>query len=103
MLDQQPVPWKGLALHDVAQFESEPLERREARRFGMEMPKIKTPSVRLPSGVLANYPIKPPLPAARQRKVSAVDRQHECVVQDRPIEPVRHDQIDSVGVSMGVG
>src|SRR3984893_10929948 len=101
VLDEQPVPRKGLPAHNVTQFESEPLEGRKARRFGMQVAKLEPPSVRLAARVLANDAIKPALQAARQRKVSAVDRQHERIVQDRPIEPVWHDQVDSVGISMG--
>ena len=101
--DQQPVARKGLAADDVAQLEGEALERRKARRLGVEMPELEPPAVRLPAGVLADDAIEPALHAARQREVSAVDRQHERVVEDRPIEPVRHDEIDSVGISVRVG
>ena len=68
----------------------------------MQIAKLEPPSVRLTACTLANDAIKPALDAARQRKMSAVDRQHECIVQDRPIEPVPHDQVDSFGISMGV-
>src|SRR5258708_19744552 len=68
----------------------------------MQVTKLEPPSVRLTARMLADDAIKPALDAARQRKVSAVERQHERIVQDRPIEPVRHDQVDSVGISMGV-
>ena len=102
-LDKQPVPWKGLPPHNVTQFEGEPLEGRKARRFGVEMAKLEPPSVQLMARMLPNDAIKPALYAARQRKVSSVDRQHECIVQDCPIEPVRHDQIDSIGISMRIG
>src|SRR5229473_4441235 len=75
VLEEQPVSRKGLPPNDVTKFESEPLERRKARRFGMEVAKLEPPSVGLATGMLANDAIKPALQAARQRKVSTIDRQ----------------------------
>src|SRR5262245_18763637 len=69
----------------------------------MEMPKLEPPSVRLATRMLADDTIQPPFHTARQRKVSAVNRQHECIVEDSPVEPVRYDQIDSVGVPVCIG
>ncbi len=39
----------------------------------------------------------------QQSEVFAVDGEHECVVEDGPVEPVRHDGIDTVGAAMRVG
>src|SRR5690349_4573722 len=69
----------------------------------MQVPKLEPPSVGLTAGVLANDAVKPALYAARQRKVSTVDRQHERIVEDRSVEPVRHDEVDSVGIAVHVG
>jgi hypothetical protein len=72
VLDDQPVTRQRLLAHDVTQFESEPLQGRKARRFGMQVAKLEPPSIRLTARVLANDAIKPALHAARQRKVSAI-------------------------------
>ena len=69
----------------------------------MEMPELEPPAAGLPAGVLADEAIEPAFHAACQREISAIDRQHERIVEDRAIEPVRHDQIDAVGISMRVG
>jgi len=52
--------------------------------------------------MLADDAIEPVLHTARQRKVFAVDRQHERVIENHPIEPVGHYQINSVGASVRV-
>jgi hypothetical protein len=53
--------------------------------------------------VLADDPIKPALETARQAEIRAVDRPQERVVEDRAIEPIRHDQVDAVGAAVRVG
>ena len=100
--DQQPVARKRLAADDVAQLEGEALERRQARRLGVEVPEFKPPAGRLTAAMLADNAIEPTLHATRQGEVSAIDRQHERIVEDGPIEPVRHDEIDSIGVAVTV-
>ena len=102
-LDEQPVTRYGLPAHDVTQFESKPFEGRKARRFGMEVAKLEPPPVRLAAGMIAHDAIEPAFYPARQRKVLMVDRQHERIVENCPIEPVRYDQIDSVGIFMRIG
>ncbi len=43
------------------------------------------------------------VPPACPRKLSTVDRQHERILEDRSIEPVRHREIISVGICMPIG
>jgi hypothetical protein len=101
-IDAEAIARQGLAARDVAQLEGEALERRKARRLGMKMPEIEPPACRLFAGVLAHEAVKPALQATRQREICAVDRQHERVVKDGAIEPVRHDEIDTGGVAVCV-
>lgn len=49
------------------------------------------------------YVINPALMAAGQCEVFAIDSQYECVFGDGAIEPVSHDEIDIVDVSVRIG
>src|SRR6185437_6304429 len=102
-LDFEPIARKRLAARNVAQLECKALERRKARRLVVEMPEIEPPTCTLSAGVLARDAIKPALETARQLEVFAVDSEHERIIKDRLVEPVRHDEIDTVGASVYVG
>src|SRR5665213_1562467 len=67
------------------------------------MPEVELPARTLFARVLADHAIKPALQAARQLEVFAIDRQHERVVEDGAIEPVRYDEIDAIGAATRVG
>jgi hypothetical protein len=69
----------------------------------MQMPEIELPAAALLAAMLANDAVEPALQPAREVEIRAVDGQHERVVQNGPVEPVRHDQVDAVGLTVRVG
>jgi hypothetical protein len=94
-LDAKPIAWKCLSADDLAHIVGEVLERREAAGLGVEMRKIEAPAVGLAAAVLADDSVKPALQTARQIEVCTVDREHERVVQNAGIEPVREDELEA--------
>jgi hypothetical protein len=102
-LDDEAVPRQWLATGNVAQFECEAFERRKARRFDVKVPEIEPPAATLTAAMLADETIEPALQSAGQAEIRPVDGQHERIVEDRAIEPVRHDEVDAVGMAVRVG
>ena len=70
----------GLPAGDIAQFEGEALERREAGRLRVEMMKIEPPTAGLMARVLADEAIKPAFQSVRQAEISGIDSQHTLLV-----------------------
>ncbi|WIG53946.1 MAG: hypothetical protein OJF48_004867 [Afipia sp.] len=69
----------------------------------MEMAKVEAPSIALAAAVLAHQAVEPAVEAARQIEISAVDREHERVVKNGLVEPVRHDQLDALRPAVAIG
>src|SRR5690348_3616747 len=93
--EQELIAGQCLALDDQAYVVSKVLERGEDAGLGMEVHKVKAPAAVLASTVLAHEPVEPSFKSARQLEISAIDRQHERVVDDAGIEPIRQDQFES--------
>src|SRR5208282_3918600 len=95
--DGEPIAGQRLPAREIAQLEGEALERRKARRLAVEMAEIEPPACKLSAGVLARNAIEPALEAAGQLEVFAVNGEHERLVEDGAVEPIRHDEIDARG------
>ncbi len=67
------------------------------------MQKIKTPAALLTAAVFADKPVKPALEPTGQVEISAVDGQHERVIENAGIEPIRQDQFQTRRTPTGVG
>jgi len=63
------------------------------------MAEIKLPATALLAAVFADDAIEPPLQPARQAEICRVDGEHEGVIEDRAVEPIRHDQVDAIGIA----
>ena len=101
--DDEFVAGQGLPPNDLAQVERKVFERREAAGLGVEMQKIKTPAALLAAAVLADKPVKPALESTGQTEIGAVDGQHERVIENAGIEPIRQDQFEARRAPIGVG
>ena len=69
----------------------------------MQVSEIEPPAAALLAAVLADDSVEPALQAAGEVEIRAVDGQHERVVENGPVEPVGHDQVDAVGLAVSVG
>ena len=94
-MNNKLVAGQRLPLDDLAHVVCKMLERREAARLGMEMHKIETPASLLPAAMLAHETVKPALKSARQVEISAINREHECVIDHASVEPIGKDQLES--------
>ncbi|EJN03492.1 hypothetical protein PMI41_02486 [Phyllobacterium sp. YR531] len=103
LLDGQAIARQRLAADDVAQVVGEVLERRERAGLGVEMREIEAPAELLLAAMLAHQAIEPALQAARQAEIVAVDGQHERVVENGGVEPVRHDQFEAQRPAARIG
>ena len=53
--------------------------------------------------MLADETIQPAFQLARQTETGRIDGEHQRVVEDRTVEPVRHDEINAVGIAVCIG
>src|SRR5690606_31915118 len=79
------------------------LERRKAAGFLVQVTEIEAPAFALASTVFADDPVEPAFEPAGQIEIGAVDGEHERIIEDRLIEPVRHDHLDAVGLAVAIG
>ena len=84
-------------------FERKPFEGRQAAGLQVQMAKVEAPTVALFAAVLADQAIEPAIKSAGEIEIGPVDGQHERVVEDGLIEPVRHDHLDTIGAAVAVG
>src|ERR1700730_11349864 len=101
--DDKLVPWQRLSTNDLAQVVSKVLDWRRAAGLGRKMHDIEPPAAILTTAMLAHEAVKPTLQAAREIEIPAVNRQHERIVQDARVEPIRQDQFNSSGVAVRIG
>jgi hypothetical protein len=99
-LQRQRVAGQRLAANDVAQFEGETLERRQAAGLLVKMVEVEAPTVPLATTVLAHEPIKPAVDPARQVEIGAVDGEDQRVVENGLVKPIRDDELDAGGSAL---
>src|SRR6266566_8503620 len=69
----------------------------------MEVRDLKTPAAVLTARVLADDSVEPALEAPGELEVRPVDGQYERIVEDRCIEPVGYDELDTQWTTVTVG
>src|SRR6185437_12033022 len=69
----------------------------------MEVHDIEAPATSLTASMLAHEAIKPTLKPAGEVEIPSVDCQHESIVQNTSVEPIRQDQFKPSGVPVRIG
>src|SRR5262245_13127303 len=69
----------------------------------MKVREIEAPAALLPAAVLPYKAIEPTLQSSRQFEIRAVNGQHERLVEDTGVEPVGQDELQTTGMTEGIG
>src|SRR3546814_14961198 len=69
----------------------------------MQVVEVEAPAATLVPAVLAHQPVQPALDAAAELEIHRIDGQHQRVLDDAGVEPVREDQFDAARSTIAVG